>query len=72
MGRGWEKTSPSPDTHLLPFEGNIDYEKVIAKLDEYGYAGPLTLEVTNSKYPEYTPEEFLATCYDRIKKISEM
>ncbi len=70
MGRGWEKTSPSPDTHLLPFEGNIDYEKVIAKLDEYGYAGPLTLEVTNSKYPEYTPEEFLATCYERLQRMS--
>ena len=71
MGRGWEKAAQSPDTHLLPFEGNIDYEKVVAKLDEYGYAGPLTLEINNSKYQEqYTPEEFLATCYERLQRIS--
>ena len=37
--------------------------------------GPLVLEVNNVVKPEYkemTNEEFLATCYARLKKISEM
>ena len=43
-------------------------------LDRYGYRGRLTLEVTQYK-PEYeiwTAEQFLATCYERIEKISKM
>ena len=45
------------------------------KLDEYGYAGSLMLEVFNKRAPEYetmSAEEFLATSYDRLKRISEM
>ncbi|MBQ8850284.1 MAG: sugar phosphate isomerase/epimerase [Clostridia bacterium] len=70
-GRGEEKVG-DPDEHLLPFEGNMDYERMIHKLDEYEFDGALVLEVTNRRHPEWTHEEFLATCYERIKKISEM
>jgi len=71
-GRGDEKIG-SPDIHLLPFDGNIDYEKVMRKLDRYNYSGSLMLEVMQSSSEEYklmSTEEFLATCYDRIKRIS--
>ena len=61
-----------PDTHLLPFEGNVNYQRCIDKLDEYGYTGPLTLEVGNSRYQHLSPEEFLATCYERVKRIGEL
>lgn len=72
MGRGREKQG-DPDTHLLPFDGNFDYEKMMRKLDEYEFSGPLMLEVFNhSIYKSLTPEEFISTSYDRIKKISEM
>ena len=72
MGRGREKVG-DPDTHMLPFDGNCDYKKMIEKLDEYEFEGPLMLEVFNHTiYNSMTPEEFLETCYDRIKKISEM
>ena len=72
MGRGWEKTG-DPDTHLLPFDGNFDFVKMMRKLDEYNFAGTLMLEVFNhSVYSEMTTEEFITTCYERIKKISEM
>ena len=64
-----------PDFHYLPFDGTLDYADMIRRLDEVGYTGTLTLEVFNTTKPEYkdmTEEEFFATCYERIKKISEM
>ncbi len=62
------------DTHHLPFDGTCDYEKMMRDLNKYGYKGILTLEVTQCKpeYENWTNDEFLSTCYDRIKKISEM
>lgn len=62
------------DWHLLPFEGTCDYQTMMRKLDEYVPELPLILEVGmgNPKHPKLTPDEFLATCYERIKKISEM
>ncbi len=61
-----------PDIHLLPFEGNTDYQACIDKMDEYGYKGPLTLEVGNAKYKHYSPEEFLQTCYERVQRINAL
>lgn len=73
-GRPFDDKTSDRDEHLLPFDGNYDYEQMMRKLDEYGYSGPLTLEVSQKKgeYCKLTHEEFLATCYERIKKISEM
>lgn len=71
-GRGHDRTG-SPDIHLLPFDGNIDYTKVMRKLDEYNYTGSLMLEVFQGSTIEYrnmSPEDFIATAYDRIKRIS--
>lgn len=70
-GRGDEAIG-DPDEHLLPFEGTMDYARMIRKFDEYSFRGALILEVSNSRHLEWSNEEFLATCYERIKKISEM
>jgi len=72
-GRGDEAIG-DPDTHLLPFDGTFNYEKMMRKLDEYNFEGALVLEVGNSRecYAQWTAEEFLATCFERIKKISEL
>ena len=73
-GRSMEKTG-DPDQHLLPFDGTVDYEHIMRKLDEYGYAGPLTLEVgmgATEAYKQMTPRAFLEDCYARVKKISEL
>lgn len=75
MSRPDYDESFDPDTHLLPFDGTCDYERMMRDLDKYGFEGALVLEVNNVSKPEYkewTYEEFLATCYERIKKISEM
>ena len=73
-GRPFDDKVNDFDQHLLPFDGTYDYEQMMRKLDEYGYAGSLMLEVSQNKeaYKKMTQEAFLATCYERIKKISEM
>ena len=70
-GRG-DLSIDDPDFHLLPFDGNLDFEAMMRSLDKYNYQGSLMLEVGNSRHLDMTGEEFLATCYERIKKISEM
>jgi sugar phosphate isomerase/epimerase len=47
---------------------------MMKKLDEYGYTGSLMLEVSQNReeYIKMTHEAFLATCYERILKISKM
>ena len=74
MGRPMEDKTNDFDMHLLPFDGTYNYEKMMRKLDEYGYAGSLMLEVSQNRedYVKMSHEAFLATCYERIKKISEM
>lgn len=67
--------SCDPDAHLLPFDGNVDYADMMRRLDAVGFEGCLMLEVFNSSredYKELSEDEFIATCYDRIKKISEL
>lgn len=73
-GRAWDDLDSPVDEHLLPFDGNYDYEQMMRKLDEYNYTGSLMLEVSHKKeeYAHLSAEEFLATAYERIKKISEM
>lgn len=71
MGRGDEKDG-DPDQHLLPFEGTVDYERMMRKLDQYGFEGSLILEVNNARYRDLSHKEFLDTCYERILKISKM
>ena len=71
-GRDKEDIWKDADYHYLPFEGTYDYKGMMDRLNKYGYEGCLTLEVSNRRHTEMPEEEFLATCYERIKKISEM
>lgn len=62
------------DMHLLPFDGKIDYENMIKRLDAYSYYGSLMLEVFNNSKEEYakmSAEEFIGTAYERLKKIAD-
>ncbi|MBR2018994.1 MAG: sugar phosphate isomerase/epimerase [Clostridia bacterium] len=71
LGRG-DVREGDPDLHLLPFDGNVDYVKMMRKLDEYHFTGPLILEVSTRRCPEVEPKAFLADCYARIQKISNL
>ncbi|MBQ8284373.1 MAG: sugar phosphate isomerase/epimerase [Clostridia bacterium] len=61
------------DQHLLPFDGVADYKTMIEKMNKYGYSGALTLEIFNKSRPDYaemSPENFIRTAFERLKKIS--
>ena len=58
------------DLHLLLFDGDIDYQKMMRGLNGANYQGSLMLEVFNLGYPQYSPDEFLSEAFERIKKIS--
>lgn len=75
MGRAFNDKVTNGDSHLLPFDGTYNYRDMMKKLDLYGYEGALMLEVfqsSRSDYKEMSPEAFIATCYERIKRISEL
>ena len=59
------------DLHLLPFEGLIDYQSIIDKLDEYDYKGSLMLEVFDINN-EKKGKDFIFEAYKRLKKINDM
>ncbi len=74
LSRPLEDRTGNPDIHLLPFDGTYDYEKMMRKLDEYGYTGTLMLELFQHRpqYQALSREEYLKTCYERILRISQM
>ena len=70
-----EENEEHTDVHYLPFDGDVDYASFMRHLDQYGYEGNLTLEVSNGTKPEYgemKPIEFLQTAYDRVARIAKM
>ena len=74
FSRPFEERTKNYDLHLLPFDGTCNYEKMMHKLDEYGYTGTLMLEVwqNTEEYKKMSHEDFLKTCYERILRISKM
>lgn len=75
LSRPFGDKSQDPDSHWLPFDGTFDYHRMMRQLDKYGYAGPLVLEVyrgVREDYKNFSPEEFIATSYDRITRISKL
>ena len=60
------------DSHLLPFDGNIDYRKMMHGLVEADYKGSLMLEVSARLYPHMSADEFLNTAYERVRKLLEL
>ena len=72
---GLDKEDPKKDAdyHLLPFEGDFDFKDMVEKMDKYNYQGSLMLEVwQKGKWSEVSCEEFLQSCYKRVKKIRDM
>ena len=60
------------DLHLLPFDGDIDYKKMMERLNKINYQGSLMLEVPLAHYPDMSAEEFVKTAYERVKELSEI
>ena len=61
------------DQHLLPFDGDINWDKVIENLKTANYSGPVTLELCYKKdYLNMTLEEFYKKAYGIGSKLVEM
>ena len=69
------------DMHVLPFDGDIDFAKVMQKINAVGYKGSLMLEAFNGSpykedgftaYKNLTAEQFIALAYERVKTLSTM
>ena len=60
------------DQHILPFEGNVNWETTMKKIASCGYMGATALEVTkNTSYDGFTCKEFLDIAYERAKRLDD-
>lgn len=63
----------SDDLHLLPFDGTIDWEKVIQNLKIANYDGPVTLELLyRYDYLNQSLDDFYKEGYKRALRLREM
>ena len=59
------------DLHLLPFEGNFDFLKMMQQLNNCGYMGSLMLE-TRPRVEMNEAKAFLNDAYSRLLKLSKL
>lgn len=63
----------SDDLHLIPFDGTIDWSKIVSILKESNYDGPITLElIYRYDYVKLGLEEFYKKGYDIGNKLLKM
>ena len=66
------------DIHLLPFDGKIDFKKVMRDIARSSYTGPVMLESKQKReafetlYANMTSTEFLQEAYKRGEKLAKM
>ncbi len=61
------------DEHLLPFDGNIDWDEIIGKLVKAGYKGDISLELCyRNEYEKMGVYEFYKEGYKRGVKLQEI
>lgn len=61
------------DQHLLPFDGTLDWDKVIKKLKDNNYNGPIIMELCyRNKYEEISVEDFYKKGYELGLKLSKL
>jgi len=67
-----------PDPHLVPFEGNINWQEEMAQIAATGYTGPTTLECTTGSQGSAeaagsrTAEEWLHDTFLAAKRLDAM
>ena len=62
------------DLHQLPFEGNLDFDRICRQLREIGYQGNITLELsyTGDYQAKISKEEFLKKAFEAGCRIKNM
>ena len=73
FGRDREDPRRDTDEHLMPFDGNVDYRDMMARLNRYGYSGALTLQlVKKGEYAQKSDAAFLAVAFERLNRIARL
>jgi sugar phosphate isomerase/epimerase len=60
------------DEHLLPFDGDVDWQQTMRRIAAAGYRGPISLESVCRCYPGLAAEEFLAQAFDRAQTLEAL
>ncbi|MDD3171687.1 MAG: sugar phosphate isomerase/epimerase [Bacilli bacterium] len=60
------------DQHKMPYEGNIDWQKLMTRFKEIGYHGPLTLEVVQKNCDGLDEEKFIEKAREILNKLESM
>ena len=63
------------DEHCIPFDGKLDFDRIVRQIRESGYTGSLMLEAIarNSHYYDDMPvEEYLEKCAVAVKRLRDM
>lgn len=68
-------TERTPDIHVLPFDGNMDYTLVAADIARSPYRGTLMLEVNSAKtdrYADFTAEAWYARAASAVRRLADL
>jgi len=67
------------DNHVLPFDGNIDFEEVAKHIADSGYNGSIMLEVSNlvsykgeKIYEKLTDDEYVQRAVNSARKLADI
>lgn len=63
------------DSHLLPFDGGIDFKKAAEMIRNSGFAGTMMLEVfkrSDNEYADMSPEEYYQKAAEAAKRLVQM
>ncbi len=64
------------DLHRIPFDGNVDFERVCAEIHESGFSGSLMLEISNRApyyfYKDLNAEKFYEKAYTAALKLRSL
>ena len=81
MGQTGEKITWLDDSHLLPFDGVADWQRIADRLNAAGYSGDLTFELTSKNKPERNTHDryshldykgFVTLALQRAKRFREI
>ena len=61
------------DMHLMPFDGTVNWDEIVAKLKNAGYKGPITLELVYQRdYLNMNILDFYKRGYKIGQKLQKM
>ena len=58
--------------HQLPFDGHIDWTRVMREISNAGYQGATSLEPMNWDYEQLSIQQFLDLAYQKAKRLDKM